>query len=189
MDGALSRRCDHDAGRAARRWRDSVAFSSRSGAQWPFQPISYSIARQSGRAQVWRLVTYAFVHSPSTRCSGSRSRCTCCSCSAEKWNASSGAALILHFIFLACRPGGGACDLGTLAAFSLSLLPVHRRCTLEFSLLSLLSIRDAELFLRIMAKWVVIDSWRRLHISTPRISRLERPDSRLDKHWGSVPFH
>ena len=64
-------------------------------------------------------------------------------------------AYIALYLLLLGRACGVARDLGALAAFVLSF-PVHRRCTLEFLLPSLLSIPRAELFLRIMAKWVVV---------------------------------
>src|SRR2546423_12789018 len=32
------------------------------------------------------------------------------------------------------------------------------------------------------------DSCRRLHVSTPGLSRLERPDGAVDEHWRRIPF-
>ena len=116
--------------------------------------ICNSIARQSGPA---RCGAFSRTRLCMRRrgCSGSRSRCTCCSCSAGKSNALSGgrAYIALYLILLVtpaalltiwglwqrscCCAGSPALHFGIFVAFA----TIYPR---------------AELFLRIMTKWVVL---------------------------------
>src|ERR1700747_399736 len=78
------------------------------------------------------------------RCSGSRSRCTCYSCSVAKWNALLGGGTILRCI-LSCWLRPRRC-LRFGGFGNVLLWPVRQHCTLAFLLPSPPSIRELNCF-------------------------------------------
>ena len=138
--------------------------------------------------QVWRLFTYAFVHAPSALLWFAIEMYMLFVFGREVERFIGRRAYIALYLILLVAP---AVLLTIWGLWQRSVCPLSGSPALHFGIFVAFATiyPRAELFLRIMTKWVVADSCRRLHLSTARISRLERPDGRLDKHWGSVPFH
>jgi len=118
---------------------------------------------------------------------GSRWKCTCCLFLAVKWNVFIGQrAYLALYLVLLFAPTIVLTVAGPWHVSDLAGSPaLHFGIFVAFATIY----PRVELFLRIMAKWVAVDSRRSLHASVARLSRVGRADGGLDEHRSSIPFH